>query len=156
MLHRAQNLDPHIDSLSALNDVQRDAVLHDEGALLLLAGAGSGKTRVVTTRIARLLSDGAPPSSIPPLPFRTSAGRPGNGRIRRTSTRQGIIDLFRITALDEALRSVVLRLRDSNGVDVLNASRIPPCLCNSYYVFGFVFRLHDGCACLCHKISFID
>jgi DNA helicase II / ATP-dependent DNA helicase PcrA len=44
-----------IDYLAGLNDPQREAVLHKDGPIMIIAGAGSGKTKVLTTRIANLL-----------------------------------------------------------------------------------------------------
>ena len=46
------------DYLSGLNERQKEAVLHINGPLMIVAGAGSGKTKVLTTRIAHLMANG--------------------------------------------------------------------------------------------------
>lgn len=61
------------DWLSALDEQQRAAVLHPDGPVIVLAGAGTGKTRVLTYRIAHLLSQGISPHSIIALTFTNKA-----------------------------------------------------------------------------------
>ena len=73
---------PH-DFFDDLNEKQREAVLYCDGPSLIIAGAGSGKTRVLTYKIAYLLQNGYEPWSILALTFTNKAAREMNERIAR-------------------------------------------------------------------------
>jgi ATP-dependent DNA helicase Rep len=86
-----------------LNAAQRDAVLHDDGPLLVLAGAGSGKTRVITAKIAHLVARGIEPSRIVAITFTNKAAREMRERAQRALTGASAVSISTFHSLGLAI-----------------------------------------------------
>ena len=80
--------------LNELNDMQREAVMYNDGPSLVIAGAGSGKTRVLTYKIAYLLEQGMKPWNILALTFTNKAAREMKDRVANLINYESARQLF--------------------------------------------------------------
>jgi len=110
------------DILQDLTDAQREAVTHVDGPLLILAGAGSGKTRVVTRRIAHLLSLGIKPWHILAITFTNKAANEMKERVAALTDAKGLrISTFHAFCARE-LRQWAERVGVSRGFTIYDAA----------------------------------
>lgn len=99
--------------LEGLNDAQREAVLATEGPISVLAGAGSGKTRVLTTRIQHLIKNGVPAERILAVTFTNKAAREMRERL---AARLGDIPLPFVATFHGLGRDILERYGTRIGV----------------------------------------
>lgn len=109
------------DYINGLNEQQREAVLHMDGPIMIVAGAGSGKTKVLTTRIAHLLAQGVDAFNILALTFTNKAAREMKERIEKilgdTSARSLYIGTFH-SVFARILRGEAQRLGYPNNFTI--------------------------------------
>ncbi len=99
----------------SLNPAQREAIEHFRGPLLVLAGAGSGKTRVITTRIARLMERGIPARSIVALTFTNKAATEMAERVVAVTRERG--------AAPDVAKDLTVSTFHSFGLQVLSREK---------------------------------
>ena len=80
-----------MDNLKGLNEQQKKAVLHTDGALLIVAGAGAGKTKTITHRIVHLIESGVEPNKILAITFTNKASKEMRDRVGSLIKKSGVV-----------------------------------------------------------------
>lgn len=104
----------HISYLTGLNDPQKEAVLCTDGPLMVLAGAGSGKTRVITHRIVHLIHQGVAPHNILAVTFTNKAAKEMRERVFTLTQKyfpsdRAVIDSYPVVTTFHSLGVRILR-----------------------------------------------
>ena len=108
--------------LQDVTDKQREAITHVEGPLLVVAGAGSGKTRVITRRIGYLISQGIKPYNILAITFTNKAANEMDERIKQFSSHKGLwVSTFHKMCA-RMLRSTIDRLGYSRDFSIYDTT----------------------------------
>ncbi|MDD5033068.1 MAG: UvrD-helicase domain-containing protein [Candidatus Pacebacteria bacterium] len=112
-----------MDILSGLNESQKEAVSHIEGPLLVVAGAGAGKTKVITHRIANLIQNGVAPEKILAVTFTNKAAAEMKNRVKNMLSEQKAANrLLRMPAMGTFHSVCASILRTNSGKIGLPAS----------------------------------
>lgn len=108
--------------LQDVTDKQREAITHVEGPLLVVAGAGSGKTRVITRRIGYLMSQGVKPYNILAITFTNKAANEMDERVKQFSSHKGLwVSTFHKMCA-RILRSAIDRLGYSRDFSIYDTT----------------------------------
>ncbi len=104
----------HISYLTGLNDPQKEAVLCTDGPLMVLAGAGSGKTRVITHRIVHLIHQGIAPHNILAVTFTNKAAKEMRERVIALTQKyfpsdRAVVDSYPVVTTFHSLGVRILR-----------------------------------------------
>ena len=102
------------DILAGLNDVQKEAVQTLEGPVLILAGAGSGKTKTLTHRIANLIANGVGPYEILALTFTNKAAREMRERLAKLLDMENTFSFMPWMGTFHAICVKILRIESDN------------------------------------------
>lgn len=114
-------MSPQNNILADLNPEQKKAVLHKDGPLLIIAGAGSGKTRVLTRRAAQLISSGVSPQNILGVTFTNKAADEMRSRIRHMAEHAPVMGTFH-SLCARILRKELSLLGMDNNFNIFDGS----------------------------------
>ena len=113
-----------MNNLQELNDLQREAVMHKNGPCLVIAGAGSGKTKVLTTRIATLIDSGVESYHILAITFTNKAAKEMKERLNKiVEDNQAFVGTFHSFGM-RVIREDVLKLGMTRNFTILDSEDV--------------------------------